>query len=314
MFLLIGAGALGHEVRPAFLHLSEVEPGHFDVVWKLPLLAGRRLPLEPVMPEDCAPIRPPTVEQAMGAVLERWTVHCPLRAGQLEVSGLSATLTDVMVQVHYLDGHQITSLLRPGNTVLGLDSTQQLPTAYVELGIGHLLLGIDHILFLVALLILIRQPWSLVKTVTAFTVAHSITLALSVIGMITLPQGPVEVVIALSIVFMARELLLPEASRSPLMRSRPWIMAFAFGLLHGLGFAGGLVDIGLPSQQLALSLLMFNLGIEAGQLLVVAVTLTGAWALQRLRVMPPPQLEHGLVVVLGCAATFWAIDRTVMLL
>jgi hypothetical protein len=150
----------------------------------------------------------------------------------------------------------------------------------------------------------------LLKTITAFTVAHSITLALSVLELVRIPQGPVEAVIALSILFLARELMLPEDERSGIMRIRPWLMAFTFGLLHGFGFAGALADIGLPRDDLALSLLLFNLGIEIGQLLVIAVMLTVGWLARRLNTLQAPAWQQAFTVVMGIAAAFWTIDRT----
>jgi hydrogenase/urease accessory protein HupE len=180
--------------------------------------------------------------------------------------------------------------------------------------VEHLLLGIDHILFVVGLVLFIRDPWMLIKAVTAFTVAHSITLALSVLQLVELRQGPVEAVIALSILFLARELMLPPERRSPLTRAVPWIMSFAFGLLHGFGFAGALAEIGLPRDQLAVSLLLFNLGIEAGQLLVIALLLGLWWSVLALARGILPMTERAFTVAMGCVAAFWTIDRVLILL
>lgn len=311
MLLGMAGGVAAHEVRPAFLEIVETSPGGFQVTWKQPVLADRRLAIEVVLPEACerqGPVRP---EVTGGALIERWTVSCSLRAGRVAIDGLAATLTDALVRISYLDGDVLSRLLRPADPALDLSATTALAGGYFVLGVEHLLFGIDHILFVVGLVLFIRAPWPLVKAVTAFTVAHSITLTLSVLDLVTLQPRPVEAVIALSILFLARELMMPEQRQSPLTRSAPWLMAFAFGLLHGFGFAGALSDIGLPRDQLAWSLLLFNLGIEAGQLLVIAVLLSLLWLLRRVVAAPLPLLERAFTLTMGCAAGFWTIDRVV---
>jgi len=306
---LLAPAAHAHEVRPAILQATEIAPTLFQVVWKQPVLDDRRLPIEPVLPDDCERLGPPAGELADGALIERWQVRCSLRTGTLAVEGLSRTLTDAMVQIHYLQGDSRTELLRPANARMDLGDRAPAVAAYFGLGVEHLLLGIDHLLFLVGLVLFIHNPWSLVKTITAFTLAHSITLALSVLGHVALAPGPVEVVIALSILFLARELMLPEAQRSGLMRASPWLMALAFGLLHGFGFAGALTEFGLPREQIGLALLLFNLGIEAGQLVVVAGLLGTAWILRQLRVGLPAAFERGPAAAMGCVAGFWTVER-----
>lgn len=306
---LLAPVAHAHEVRPAILQATEIAPALFQMVWKQPVLDDRRLPIEPVLPQGCERLGPRAGELANGALIERWQVRCSLRAGTLAVEGLSQTLTDAMVQIHYLQGDSRTELLRPSNPQVDLGDRTPAVAAYFGLGVEHLLLGIDHLLFLVGLVLFINSPWTLVKTITAFTLAHSITLALSVLGHVTLPSGPVEVIIALSILFLARELMLPQARRSGLMRASPWIMAFAFGLLHGFGFAGALTEFGLPREQIGLALLLFNLGIEAGQLAVVAGLLGAAWTLRRFRGGLPAAVERGPAAAMGCAAGFWTVER-----
>lgn len=301
--------AVAHEVRPAYLQITELQPAVFEVIWKQPVLDDRRLPIDPVLPAECEVTPQGLAEHTGSALVQRFEARCPLRSGTVAIDGLSATLTDVLVRVSYLDGEALSRILRPSEPRLDLADPTPGVGAYFTFGVEHLLLGIDHILFVIGLVLFIRSPWMLVKTVTAFTVAHSITLALSVLGMVTLPQGPVEAVIALSILYLARELMLPEARRSPLTRGAPWLMAFAFGLLHGFGFAGALTDIGLPRDQLAGSLLMFNLGIEAGQLLVVGCLLAGAFMTRRLLENRTGQLRVAFTVAMGCTAAFWTIDR-----
>jgi len=299
----------GHEVRPAFLHLSEIEQDTFDVLWKQPVLGDRRLALEPELPADCTTISETTPEHTGAALLQRWRVACSLDSGTIHIRGLSRTLTDVMVQIDRLDEPRTMELLRAGSPTLDLESTAPLASGFLVLGVQHLLYGVDHILFIIGLVLFVRSPWLLVKTVTAFTVAHSITLAMSVLELVKLPQQPVEAVIALSILFLARELVIPVAKRSRLTLAKPWLMAFAFGLLHGFGFAGALIDIGLPNEQLALSLLLFNVGIEAGQLLVIMIMLILGVIGRYLSSAYQKVLGDGFAWMMGGAAAFWTIDR-----
>ncbi|MDA1073486.1 MAG: HupE/UreJ family protein [Proteobacteria bacterium] len=311
LLILISGSALAHEIRPAYLQMSEIAKGEFEVLWKMPVVEDRRLPLEPVLPDECTPTSPVTPTYTGAALLNRWNVACSLRAGSLHISGLSRTLTDVMVVIDYLNGDRRSQLLRAEMPSLDLTESSPGIWGYLNLGIEHLLFGIDHVLFVIGLVLYIKDRWALLKTVTAFTLAHSITLALSVLDLVRLSQGVVEAVIALSIVFLARELMLDETRRSPLTRDRPWLMAMLFGLLHGFGFAGALADIGLPADQLATSLLLFNVGIEIGQLMVIAVVLA-ALALGA-RLLSLALAERVFIIVTGVLAGFWTIDRIALL-
>lgn len=313
LLLAVALPALGHETRPAYLQITEAHPGQFEVRWKLPVTGGRPVPLDVVLPTNCQRSGATLPEHTRAAVIERWQVACGLDTGEIRIAGLSATLTDVLVRITYLEDRTVSRLLRPDYPVLELSGATQAAGAYFLLGVEHLLLGIDHILFVVGLVLFVRQPWMLVKTVTAFTVAHSVTLAVSVLGLMTLPQGPVEAVIALSILFLARELMVPESRRSRLTLAAPWLMAFAFGLLHGFGFAGVLAEIGLPREQLAAALALFNVGIEAGQLGIVAALLGAAWLARRATGIPLPLAERAFTTAMGCIAGFWTIDRVLAL-
>lgn len=319
--LLWGNMAEAHEVRPAYLQLTEVQPEQFAVLWKQPVLDNRRLPLEPQLPEPCTTLGAITPERTPAALLERWQVRCDLRSGSIAVTGLTRTLTDVLVSVDYLEGDDHRFVLKPDQPTQDLSATTPGLWSYLAIGVEHLLFGIDHILFVVALVLYIQGLWPLLKTITAFTVAHSITLAVSVLSLLSVPQAPVEAIIALSIVFLARELLLPRERRSHLTMRSPWIMAFGFGLLHGFGFAGALADIGLPREQLAGALLLFNLGIELGQLLVVALMLAAGWLLGKMLRQPNqgfgwPQsspVTFPAALILGSIAAYWTIDRILLI-
>jgi HupE / UreJ protein len=180
---------------------------------------------------------------------------------------------------------------------------------YVGLGIEHILLGIDHLLFVFGLLLLVRGPWMLIKTITAFTLAHSITLALATLGFVAVPSRPVDAAIALSIVFLGAEILRARQGRPGLAARRPWVVAFAFGLLHGLGFAGALTALGLAPGEIPLALLFFNVGVEIGQLLFVGACLALAWALRQLQVSWPRWAVPLPAYAIGTIAAFWFIER-----
>ena len=310
---LLSTPVFGHEVRPAYLQIKETDPNVFSVLWKQPILQDRRLAIDPLLPDECAAVSPVNREVTGAALLQTWRIECPLRQGTIHISGLSRTITDVMVEVSRLDGEQSTHLLRPNAPSLDLSDPSPPVAAYLTLGVEHLIFGIDHVLFVIGLVLFIPNHWSLLKTITAFTVAHSITLALSVLELVRLPQGPVEAVIALSILFLARELTMPEERRSVLTRGRPWIMALLFGLLHGFGFAGALADIGLPRDQLALSLFLFNVGIEIGQILIIAMLLGLLWMARRLA-GDVALAERAFVYGMGCMAAYWTIDRVLPVL
>ena len=305
---------LAHEVRPAYLQLTEVDEGatKYHVLWKQPIMQNRRLPIDPVFTEDCvmSDLAPPEVTSA--ALLYHWRTECDLSESSIRINGLTVTLTDVLVRVDTLDGETANYILRPENPILDLNEAEAPVLSYFMIGIEHLVFGIDHVLFVIGLFLFIREPVALIKTITAFTFAHSITLALSALDLVKLDQGPVEAVIALSILFLARELVQDESERSRLTLGRPWVMAFIFGLLHGLGFAGALSDIGLPEDDLWFSLLLFNVGIEVGQIAVILVLAILVWLLSRMRWQK--HFSTTAAWGMGCVAAFWTIDRTLLLL
>ena len=272
--LLVLAGerpAQAHEVRPGYLELSALGDGEWDVLWKVPAKGELRLALQVRLPESCESTD--AVGRASGgAHVERWRAHCPdgLVAQTIAIDGLPATRTDVLVRVRHDDGSTQTVRLTPREpsfTVEGAPGAFAVARTYLVLGAEHILLGVDHLLFVLALLLLVGNARRLVGAVTAFTVAHSVTLAAAALGWLYVPPAPVEAAIALSIVFVAAEIL---HRREGLARRRPWTVAFAFGLLHGLGFAAALREIGLPANAIPVALACFNLGVEAGQLLFIA--------------------------------------------
>ena len=268
-----------HEVRPAYLELRQTGAETYDALWKVPGQGDLRLGLYVELPRDCTNVTEPRGSMVNNAFTERWTVKCPggLSGGTIHIAGLSATVTDVLVRLERLDGTtQVTRLTpsAPSFVVAAAASAVGVARTYTVLGIEHILTGIDHLLFVLALIIITRGGWKLVKTVTAFTVSHSITLTLATLGYVHIPQRPVEAVIALSIVFVAAEILRGRQGHVGITARAPWLVALMFGLMHGLGFASGLRDAGLPDGHIPTALLFFSLGVETGHFLFIGFVLS----------------------------------------
>ena len=315
----LGHAATAHEVRPAYLALTEIDSSAYRVVWKQPLLGDRRLPLEPVLPAGCQTTARDADSVTAGALVQRWQVECEgdLRGARLAVDGLAATLTDVLLRVEWADGTVTTTLLRPERPFSDLaDVNRTSFWVYLWLGIEHLLLGVDHVLFVVTLMFFVRRIGLLIRTVTAFTVAHSLTLALSALDLVRLPQPPVEAVIALSIAFLAVEKL--RGADASLTARYTWVVALAFGLLHGFGFAGALHDIGLPRDSALWALFLFNVGVEIGQLVIIALVLAllraYAWVVPRAAPTSHEWAASATLYGIGGVSAYWFLDRTAAIL
>jgi hydrogenase/urease accessory protein HupE len=313
-----GAGfAVAHEVRPAYLELRQSQDEHYEVLWKVPGLGNEmRLGIYVELPANCRKLGDSHAQFSNNAFIERWSVECTggLPGHAINIAGLSATVTDVLVRIERADGTTQVARLNPGMASFIVEAEPhawEVAGTYFRLGVAHILTGIDHLLFVLALLILVKGVKRLIATVTAFTLAHSLTLAGATLGFVHVPQPPVEACIALSIVFVAAEIL---RKREGLTSQLPWVIAFTFGLLHGFGFAGALSEVGLPQHAIPVALLFFNLGVEAGQLVFIAAIFSAvaatryvlrsrglalaAWAWR----IPP--------YAIGVTATFWVIDRT----
>ncbi len=306
--------ARAHEVRPGLLQLREVETARYEVAWKLPARGSARLALAVRLPVQCVETSPRRVQRVGDAFTERWSTTCQggLAGGEIAIEGLAATLTDVLVRIERRGLATQVQRLTPQSPRLVVAATPtrwQVTGSYLRLGVEHILGGVDHLLFVLALLLLLRGARRLVATISCFTLAHSLTLAAASLGFVHVSQAPVEAVIALSIVLVALEILRDEPIRSGLTARTPWLMAFAFGLLHGFGFAGALREIGLPGQAIPLALLSFNLGVELGQLALVAlwVALTRLLAQStRARLAP---FRRAAAYGIGSLATYWTLDR-----
>lgn len=312
LFLTVPAAA--HEMRPAYLELHETAPGEFALLWKTPMRGEMRLALSVEFSGRTENSSAIARRETDGAAIQTWRMKAidPLRGQSVRLVGLEKTMTDALVRAEFADGTSWTQRLTPQQPAAVIPAGQSglmVAGLYLKLGVEHILLGIDHLLFVLALLILTHGPWRLVKTITAFTIAHSITLALATLGFVQVPQAPVEAVIALSIVFVATEIVHGRYGRGGLAARAPWIVAFAFGLLHGFGFAGALSEVGLPQGQIPVALLFFNLGVEAGQLLFIAAVLSVMAVVRRLRMPLPRWAELVPAYSIGTIAMFWVIQR-----
>lgn len=302
--------ARAHELRPAYLVLRETAEGRFDAVWKVPARENLRLGLYVRLPVDCVVTREASGAFVDDAYVERWSFTHPtgLVDGTLHIDGLRETLTDVLVRIERLDGSTQVERLSPEQpefVVRGSLTTFDITRTYAELGVRHILGGVDHLLFVLGLLFLVRSRMMLFKTITAFTVAHSITLGIATFGYVDVPAALVNALVALSILFLGPELVRAQRGESSLTIRRPWLVAFAFGLLHGLGFASGLTELGLPRSEVPLALLSFNVGVELGQLGFVAILLALGVALAELQVRFGPRARRIPAYVVGSLGAFW---------
>jgi hydrogenase/urease accessory protein HupE len=315
----LGTDALAHEVRPAYLELRQTGPETYDALWKVPALGDTlRLGLYVKLPARCANPTAPRVLMAGDASIERWSVTCSggLTGGVVAIDGLPATTTDVLVRLLRLDGTtQVTRLTpsRPSFVVEAAPGATEVARTYLVLGVDHILGGVDHLLFVLALVILVKGTRRLVATVTAFTVAHSLTLAGAALGFVHVPGPPVEAAIALSILFVAAEIVHGRQGRPGLTERYPWVVAFTFGLLHGFGFASALNEVGLPQSAIPVALLFFNVGVELGQLLFIAAVFTvvalARRVARRIGVSPPAWSWRVAPYLIGSVAAFWVIQR-----
>lgn len=273
-----GGGAHGHALDPGYLELRLVDRELYAVLWKVPAAGERPMNIAARLPARCEPRTPGQPAWQGGAYFARWTARCPggLQGGVIRIDGLEQTSTDVLVRFDFADGASEARRLTPGNTAFTVPtqpSQVEVVRTYLLLGVEHIGFGVDHLLFVLALMLLVQGTRQLVMTVTAFTFAHSLTLAAATLGLVRVPGPPVEAAIALSIVFVAVEIVRSHRGRPGLAARRPWLVAFVFGLLHGFGFAGALADIGLPRNSIPAALLFFNIGVEIGQLLFIALVL-----------------------------------------
>lgn len=303
--------AQAHEVRPALLEITQTGETSYEVMFKQPQAQGRWLNIQVRFPATCQPASEPVPMITPSAIIETWRMDCPagLAGETLAFPGLERTLTDVFVRVSLNDADQMSGLVKPDNPVFQVSANNTVGS-YVTLGIWHILLGLDHVLFVILLTLLVEGTGRLLKAVTAFTLAHSLTLGAAALGLFTLPQAPVEVVVALSIAFLAHEVVEKLRGVPTLTAASPWIAAFGFGLLHGFGFAGALAELGLPHGARLQALFLFNVGVEIGQLIVIALTLPVIWFVSRMGERPGQTFARVAAYGCGSLAVLWVIERT----
>jgi hydrogenase/urease accessory protein HupE len=311
------APAVAHRLSPAYFGLTETAQNTFDVQWKVSISGGLAAVLEPRVPDGCSLTEGVRTSVLDDVRLQHGALTCPdgLGGKTFTVDGLEQTQTDVLLRIDYLDGTASNQRLTPDApavTIAERPGALEIVSTYLVLGVEHILLGVDHLLFVLALLLLVNGIGRLVATVTAFTVAHSITLGAATLGLVHVPSAPVEAVIALSILFLASELARRRAGDATSFAQRsPWVVAFTFGLLHGFGFAGALSEVGMPQQAVPLALLNFNVGVELGQLLFIAAVFGFAWLVRLSAVRLPAVWPRAVAYGVGSVAAFWVVERTI---
>ncbi|MBW2241254.1 MAG: HupE/UreJ family protein [Deltaproteobacteria bacterium] len=328
MIALVGAMGFGgtasaHALQPGYLELRLIDQDLYAVMWKVPAAGGRPMAISAELPQRCDPRVPGQSTWDGAAHVFRWTAKCPggIEGGGVHIAGLAETATDVLVRFDLKDGENLTHRLTasdPSFSVPQAPSPLDVVQTYTMLGIEHILGGIDHLAFVLALLLIVKGTRRTIATVTAFTLAHSITLAGATLGVVRMPAPPIEATIALSIVFVAAEIVHGRRGNPGLTERSPWVVAFTFGLLHGFGFAGALSEVGLPSSSIPIALLFFNVGVEVGQLFFIGCTLVlfglARQIARRFEVLQPERRWGDLVsavppYAIGSFGVFWLIQR-----
>lgn len=315
MLALAALPAHADELRPGYLELTQRDAQHWKVVWKAPVLGGLATRARPAYPQFCTQSAPKARIEGAALVAES-TLTCTkdLAGSKVGIAGMDGAFTDALLRVAPLGRPVQASRLTANEAMVAVSAVPdawQVARSYLALGVEHILTGYDHLLFVIALVLLLGNLWVVVRAATAFTVAHSLTLIGTTLGLFGLPQAPVEALIALSIIFLAVEIIKQDPAQPRLSERAPWLIAFGFGLIHGFGFAGALREIGLPEGDVPIALLTFNLGVELGQLAIVAATIA---ALALLRRFVPPALRPAVLAAsyaIGITASFWFIERMI---
>jgi hydrogenase/urease accessory protein HupE len=313
--------AQAHEIRPAYLEITENAQQRFDVLWKQPALGNLAVRLIPHISNGLLETEPSEESATNSFLVRRWKDLPQTRdsfdGATLRVEGLERTITDVLVTISFANGQTIQTILKPDNPALAiqLQGAGKVPVpAYLKLGIEHILTGFDHLSFVLGLLLLVHGRWRLLQTITAFTVAHSITLAAASLGYVHVSAPVIESLVALSIVFIAVELTGAYRGHRGLTSRQPWLIALTFGLLHGFAFAGSLAEIGLPAHNIPGALLLFNIGVELGQLLFVVAVLSIIQVSHALPWRFEHQARWAAAYGIGALAAYWMIERVHVLI
>ena len=304
-----------HESQPGLLQITQQEANRYEVLWRAPIYYGKAHPASVQLPANWKTVSPPTTRQLADSALHRRMVLVDaetIHGSIIRLPGLETTTTDVLLRVEYANGTISTAIIKPGEPWVNIEgprSAWQVAWDYALLGVEHILSGIDHLLFVLALLLIVKGVRPLLITITSFTLAHSITLAAATLGWLWVPGPPVEAVIALSILFLASELAKIDRGEQSLTADYPWLVAFTFGLLHGFGFAGALSEVGLPQNEIPLALLMFNVGVELGQLMFIATILVLVRGLHKIHYRWPQWVHQLPAYGIGGVAAFWFVER-----
>jgi len=318
LVLLLSVGvawsAGAHEVRPAYLEIDQTSPTTYRVIWKQPAVGELALHLVPHLSSGWLEQPPADQYAAAGFLIKSWTVQAKspdaLDGQTLSIEGLQNTITDVFVRIRPTDGRRLDTIVRPEKPDLRLSlhaGASMGTSAFLLLGIEHILTGPDHLLFVLGLILIVRDRWTLLKTVSAFTLAHSLTLAAATLGVISLPMQLLNALIALSILFVAPEALRAQQGGTSLTIRFPWVVAFGFGLLHGMGFASGLTSLGLERGALLTALVLFNIGVEIGQLIFIALVLALQRGFRLMEVRWPKPVALTPTYAIGAFGASWAI-------
>ena len=323
LLFLTGMGSApdvyAHEIRPALLNITEQKPGWFEVTWKVPMRGGSALAIKPVFPSSLVPYGPPSSHTVPGANIQYATYQIQegsLAGETITIDGLTALQIDVMVKIKFADGSSHSTILRPSAPSFEVPSPEtkaKIAWIYLRLGVEHILQGIDHLLFVLGLLLIVGSRYTLIKTITAFTIAHSITLAIATLGYASAPVPPLNAAIALSILFLGPEIVRVWRGQTSFTIRHPWVVAFAFGLLHGFGFASGLTTIGLARAEIPVALLLFNVGVEIGQLFFVLIIVLLERSFRILEIRWPRWAQAMPAYTVGGLGAFWTIQRVAIM-
>ena len=310
--------ASAHEVRPGLLELRETKPGVYSLFWKKPAGGEREIQIAPLVPPGCELSTADQQSPTPGAFVMRGVLRCEggIQGKTLAVAGLESTVTDVIVRVEMLDGRRWTAIIHPSQPWVQIAASQTRMAvigSFIVEGVRHILFGADHMLIVLGLLLIVKDRWMLLKTITAFTVAHSITLGIATLGYASAPVDPLNAAIALSILFLGPEIVRSWRGETSFTICHPWVVAFAFGLLHGFGFASALTSAGLPRSDLPLALLSFNVGVEIGQVSFVALVLLLERSFRILEIRWPRWAEALPGYTVGSLGAYWTVQRVLIL-
>lgn len=312
--------AMAHESQPGSLDIRQLGSDRYEINWRAPIYYGKPHPAQLKLPDDWQVISPPTEYKRQDAILHRKVISTEgqsIEGKVIQFIGLEATITDVFIRLTRLDGSVMNSVARPTKPwaeLRGERPWQVTAGEYLLLGFNHILLGVDHLLFVLGLLLIVHRRMMLVKTITSFTVAHSVTLGMATLGYAQVPLPPLNSAIALSILFLGPEIIRARRGDTSLTIRYPWLVAFAFGLLHGFGFASGLSTTGMVAAEIPWALLWFNVGVELGQLLFVIMALALAWSFKVIEMQWPRWALHIPGYTVGSLGAYWTIQRTAILI